>query len=164
MAWTAQVRVPSGLAASTTSRAKRVLVTLLAGTALATSLSSCAFAGRLLATADAAALIRDVANALPDREAHPDRSVEGAGPQAVVTGTGGSGLRLNDRPGADRLDVFPDGTEVTVLCRSVGPTVAGPDGESSAWSLVEAPDGGTGYMSNAYLRPDADNGNVPACD
>jgi hypothetical protein len=82
---------------------------------------------------------------------------------AVVGGTRGSGLRLNGRPGADRLSVLPDGTRVAVSCQSPGPHVNGAYESTSTWVSVRTSDGRSGYMSIAYLVLDADTASVPPC-
>ena len=63
---------------------------------------------------------------------HPTSAPEAAsGPQhevhATVTGTHGTGLRLERGLGQDRLAVLADGTAVTEVCETSGPKV-GPHG------------------------------------
>lgn len=145
----------------TTTTLARATAALALAAALAVSTSGCALAGRALTTAEVWTLVDDLTEESTDRTPSVLLAAEDGTPRAVVTGTGGEGLRLNGRPGADRLDVLPDGALVTVECWADGPTVVGPMGTTSAWARVGAPGGATGYMSGAYLETSP--GPVPAC-
>lgn len=116
---------------------------------LALPLSGCAATLRFLAAAEGAVAVGE---ALGDRADRAVPSVSGSRVvHAVVSGTGGSGLRLNGRPGADRLAVLPDGAVVTSTCLAAGPQVDGPRGSTSTWIKVRTSDGRRGFMSAAYL-------------
>ncbi len=145
-----------------TRRLRRTAATLALTAVLAASTSGCALAGRLLTTAEVVTMVDDLAAGSTDRTSSLVLlAAEDGTPRAVVTGTGGSGLRLNGRPGADRLAVLPDGTLVAVECWVDGPAVDGAMGTTSAWARVGAPGGDTGYMSGAYLETSPDP--APAC-
>lgn len=141
----------------------RVLLVLLVGVAMVMSVSSCALAARLLATVEVVSAIQDMGDSPEVAATSPVVATGGADVRAVVAGTGGSGLRLQGRPGADRLSVFPDGTVVTVECQATGPSIASRNGESAIWSRVLTPAGSTGFMSDAYLRFESDPAAVPPC-
>ena len=143
--------------------AGRTLLVLAVAVLIALPVSGCALAGRLLSAAGAASTVHDILEAgagppAPARTGSQSREVH-----AVVSGTGGSGLRLNRSPGEDRLGVLPEGTEVTVTCRAVGRPVTGPYGSTSTWSRVHTPDGRDGFMSDAYLVLDVEPAAVPSC-
>lgn len=146
---------PTGVGRRTGSLVAVVLLLML--------VSGCAVATRVLAAAEVASSVHDVI----DTGTEPTTwagSVSGSqGGYAVISGTRGSGLRLNGSPGADRLSVLPDGTRVRVICRADGPRVAGPHGPASTWSRVDTPDGRSGYMSDAYLAHATDPTAVPRC-
>lgn len=126
-------------------------------------LSGCAMALRVLSAAEGVAVVGQLL-APPTGPPAMERSVtESHDVHAVVGGTRGSGLRLNGRPGADRLSVLPDGTHVAVSCRTPGPHVNGPYASTSTWVDVRTSDGHSGYMSIAYLVLDADPATVPSC-
>lgn len=144
------------------SPSRRSLAALLAACVLTASLSGCAVAARALTTAEALSVLHDLAEGLPDESPAPVSDRSGL-VLAVVTGTGGAGLRLNGSPGADRLTVLPDHTVVVVDCVAEGPTIDGPVARTPAWSHVTAPDGLTGYLSNGYLEIDPGSPAVPAC-
>jgi hypothetical protein len=134
---------------------RRSLPAFVASAALAVSLSGCGVAARLLATAGAASTVHDLVEMLPEATQPPTPLAAGdATVRATVTGTNGAGLRLNERPGDHRLAVFPEQTEVVIVCDTKGPVVSGPSGSTSVWSRVTTPDGRTGYMSDAYLHID----------
>ena len=141
----------------------RVLLVLVVGVAMVLSVSSCALAARILATVEVVSAIKSMGDIDAEEAPAPVVATGGADARAVVAGTGGSGLRLQGRPGADRLAVFPDGTVVTVECQATGPNVVSRSGESAIWSRVRTPVGSTGYMSAAYLRFESDPAAVPAC-
>lgn len=109
--------------------------------------SGCALAARAMTTAQ----VIEFASEVADRAATSSSSVSRAPAIATVAGTGGVGLKLNGAPGADRIDVFGDGTSVKVECRADGPHVDGPFGVTTAWLRVRVPDGREGFMSAAYL-------------
>lgn len=144
-----------------TGRLRRAAAALTLSAALAVATSGCALAGRLLTTAEVITMVDDLAAESADRTPSVLLAAEDGTPRAVVTGTGGSGLRLNGRPGADRLAVLPDGTLVTVECWVDGPTVDGAKGTTSAWARVGAPGGESGYMSGGYLETSPDP--APTC-
>jgi hypothetical protein len=120
-------------------------------------LSGCALAARAFATVEAIDMAQDL---MSDR---PVVRTGGSTMLATITGTGGEGLRLNGRPGGDRLDVLPDRTTVTVRCRVDGPERDGPFGPTTAWLQVLDPDGRVGFMSGAYLELEIDPATVPSC-
>ena len=115
-------------------------------------LPSCAVLGRALTAVEVVNTVSELAGPV---EVPRD-------PTAVVTGTHGSGLRLNVQPGQGRLAVLPDDTSVDLLCQVQGPYVASRWHTSSTWSRVRTAPGLTGYVANAYLDVDAPGG-VPAC-
>lgn len=141
----------------------RAVVLVAAVVLSALPLSGCAAALRVLSAAEGIAAARELLSP-PGGPPFAERSVaENVDVHAVVGGTQGSGLRLNGRPGADRLSVLPDGTDVTVSCLSSGPHVDGPYASTSTWVGVRTSDGRNGYMSAGYLVLDADAATVPPC-
>lgn len=134
----------------------------LVGVVLVGSTSGCAVAARLLMAAEAIDTLHDLAEDFPVDPRPPVRTAA-IGPTAVVSGTHGDGLRLNARPGQDRLLTVPEGTSVAVLCDNTGPEVTGSARTSSTWTYVRTADGSTGFMSNAYLDVDPGGPTVPRC-
>lgn len=126
-----------------------------AASVLLASLSGCALAARVLTTAQVLDAVSEFAeDARRAGDDAPGGSSRHGPPIAAVAGTGGEGLRLNDRPAGDRVHALPDGTVVDVLCRIDGSERDGPFGPTTEWLRVRIPDGRTGYMSSAYLdRP-----------
>lgn len=141
-------------------RARRVLVALLAGCLVAVSLPGCAVAARLLTAAELVSAARDVAE---DLSGPTPVATQGGLVVAVVVDTGGEGLRLNARPGADRIGLLSEGTAVVVDCAADGPTIDGPMGRTARWSHVAAPDGRVGYVSDAYLAIAPGTPSVATC-
>lgn len=139
------------------TRTSRLLLGMLLVAVLTPSLTGCAVALRLLTALEIASAVDDVVDAMPEGRStsHP---LLGPG-QAMITGAGEDGLRLNRSPGSHRIDVFPDGSVVTVECRTSGPLIDGALGETAVWSQVRTSDGRTGFMSDAYL--DRGPGDVP---
>lgn len=129
------------------------MIAAVAGAALVLpALSGCAVAARVLTAVE----LLEAMGEFADRASDGTRGASSMHEQpiATVTGTGGEGLRLNDRPGGDRIDALPDGTLVDVLCRVDGPERNGPFGPTTEWLQVRVPDGRSGYMSSAFLdRP-----------
>lgn len=137
---------------------------LLLGTILIVSLSGCAVAARVLTAVNAIPVIDSFIESVPREQPRGAPPVgTAAGVQALVSGTKGVGLRLNGQPGAERLLVVPEGTTVTVLCYTSGPSVSGPYGATAIWNHVRTPSGSIGYMSAAYLNARTDGPVVPAC-
>lgn len=126
------------------------------------AVSGCAMAVRAFAAIQVIDAVGDLTDDAPGRNPVVART-GGSTPLATITGTGGSGLRLNGRPGGDRLDVLPDGTGVTVRCRIEGPERDGPFGPTADWFQVVVPGGGEGFMSGAYLDLDTGPAAVPSC-
>jgi hypothetical protein len=138
---------------------RRVAV-LLVSAALLALVPGCALAGRLLTVVDTVQTVHDLVGDFQEQPPAPPGSTPMT---ATVTGTGGDGLRLNARPGADRRAVLPDGTVVAVLCRTDGPQRDGPFGPTSDWLWVRIPDGRLGYMAAGYLDIGTSATAVPSC-
>ncbi len=130
--------------------ARRAVLQVVTCVALVALTSGCAFVVRALVAVEALDTAHGIFESARDEESTPLAPV-GTEVLATVVGTGGSGLRVNRVPGADRVGVLPDGSVVVVLCAAGGPQVTGRRGESSTWSHVRTADGTTGYMSDAYL-------------
>lgn len=126
-------------------------------------LSGCAAALRVMAAAEGVAAAGELLDPHGGPPSAERSAAENLDVRAVVGGTRGSGLRLNGRPGADRLAVLPDGTDVAVDCRTPGPHVDGPYASTSTWVGVRTWDGRSGFLSTAYLLLDADAATVPPC-
>ena len=124
-------------------------------------LSGCAAAARLLGAAQAAYAVSEALGASRHPPVEAGNGVHDV--HAVVSGTHGSGLRLNERPGSGRLTVVEEGSVVTVQCVAAGRYVDGPRGGTSQWSYVRTAGGRTGYQSNAYLLMDTASDTVPPC-
>jgi hypothetical protein len=132
---------------------------VLVCTVLVWSTSGCALAARALMAAEAIDTLHDLTQDFStDQPTAPGATTVAT---AVITGTHGSGLKLEARPGAVRLLALPDGARVTVLCDVTGPMVRGSGGTSSTWSRVRTAEGRVGYMSNAYL--DISPGTITGC-
>ncbi len=139
------------------SSAHRRTAVLAAAVALVAATSGCAAAARGLLDLDTVATVHDVVD--PASGARPAPGTR----EAVVDGTGRSGLRLRDEPGGRRITVLAEGTVVQWSCRRTGPTAEGPRGTTDLWARVTSADGDTGFASGAYLRGREDVSALPTC-
>lgn len=142
---------------------RRVAALLVCIAMVSLSLSGCAAAARVLTAADVVSRLNDIVASFPPSGAVDPRLSEASKARAVVSGTGGAGLRLERRPGSGRLSVWPDGSDLTIECAATGPRVSGPRGATSTWSRVTTADGDQGFMSDAYLEVTEGTDAVPPC-
>lgn len=142
------------------SRFRRHAALSVCAVMISLSSSGCAAAARVLTVVQAVSTVHNMLASLSPS----DTSDSGSSTQhAVVSGTGGSGLRLERHPGSGRLSTWPDGSSVTVQCTATGPPVAGPRGATSTWSRVTTADRSRGFMSNAYLTITTDADSMLPC-
>jgi hypothetical protein len=138
---------------SSAHRRTRRVAAVLAAAAVVTSSSGCAVVARGLVVAETLTTVRDIT-----RPTSGTRTLE-----AVVDGTGGTGLRLREEPGGRRIALLEEGEVVHWSCRRTGPSAEGPRGTTTAWARVTSADGETGFASGAYLRGEEDVEALPSC-
>lgn len=133
--------------------------------AVLTATSGCAAAARILFAVDTLATVNEIMDSpvggAPDLTSSTSTSAVIG--EAVVDGTGGSGLWIRQEPGGRGITVLDEGRVVDWSCRRDGPRASGPRGTTTHWALVRSVDGNTGFASGAYLLGPSDVATLPPC-
>ncbi|MDO4783481.1 MAG: SH3 domain-containing protein [Propionibacteriaceae bacterium] len=81
-----------------------------------------------------------------------------------VVATGGATLTIRSAPttASSRLGKVPNGTAISLTCKTTGANIRGTQGTTNVWNKITYA-GKTGYVSAAYVRGGT-AGSIPACD